>query len=182
MGLFDKLFGKKQPLTTENINEKLNIGEYFYLMSYNEHYSEFLSGIDNKNKVIAELFVFRAWTTQFGFRLFSSQPEVSEEIIGQVFNQGKLGKGMLNQLEQVDIEVETNREYVDLMDSRWQDYDSVFIENKNSETPIPTRQICGKLTDFCDIHDPMKFIWLCTDFIKQLDNIKQEALKTGLLK
>lgn len=182
MGLLDKLFGKKQPLTTENINEKLSIGEYFYLMSYNEHYSEFLNGIENKNKVIAELFVFRAWTTQFGFRLFSSQPEVSEEIIGQVFNQGKLGKGMLNQLEQVDIEVETNREYVDLMDSRWQDYDSIFIENKNSETPIPTRQICGKLTDFCDIHDPMKFIWLCTDFIKQLDGIKQEALKNGLLK
>lgn len=101
MRLFDRLFGKKQPLTTENINEKLNIGEYFYLMRYNEHYSEFLSGIENKNKVIAELFVFRAWTTQFGFRLFSSQPEVSEEIIGQVFNQGKLGKGMLNQFEQV---------------------------------------------------------------------------------
>src|SRR5690606_35367873 len=105
MGLFDKLFGKKQPLTTENINEKLNIGEYCYLMSYNEHYSEFLSGIDNKNKVIAELFDFRAWTTQVGFRLFSSHAEVSEEIIGQGINHGKIGKGMLNQLGQVDIEV-----------------------------------------------------------------------------
>jgi len=48
MGLLDKLFGKKQLLTTENINEKLSIGEYFYLMSYNEHYSEFLNGIENK--------------------------------------------------------------------------------------------------------------------------------------
>lgn len=182
MGLFDKLFGKKKRLTTENIHERLNLGQYFYLMSYSDHYSEFLTGIKNKNKVIAELFVFRAWTTQFSFRIFSSQPEISEEIIGQVFNQGKLGKGMLNQLEQVDIESETKREYVDLVDSRWQDYDKAFIENKNSETPIPTRQICGKLTDFCELQDPMKFIWICTDFIKHLDSIKQEALKTGLLK
>lgn len=182
MGIFDNLFGKKKSLSTENINKKLNIGEYFYLMSYNNHYSEFLNGIENTNKVISELFVFRAWTTQFGFRLFSSQPEVSEEIIGEVYYQGKLGKELLNQLEQVDIEFETNREYDNLINSRWQEYDSVFIKNKNSENPIPTRQICGKLTDFCDLRDPMKLIWISTDFIKQLDSIKHEAIKTGLLK
>jgi hypothetical protein len=182
MGLFDSLFGKKKSITTENINEKLNIGEYFYLMSYHKHYSEFLKGVENKNKVIAELFVFRAWTTQFGFRLFSTQPEISEEIIGQVFNQGKLGIEILNQLEQVDTEAETKLEYVDLVDRRWQEYDSSFISNKNSDTPIPTRHICGKLADFCDIHDPIKLIWICTDFINQLNRIKQDALKTGLLK
>lgn len=182
MGLFHWLFAKNENLKPENINEKINLGQHFYLMTYRNHYSEFLEGVENKKKVIAELFVFRAWTTQFGFRIFSSQPELSEMIIGQIFNQGKLGKGMLKQLEQVDIEKETNSEYVDLIDSRWQEYDKIFIENKNSETPIPTRQICGKLTDLCDIQDPMKFMWICTDFIKHLDNIKQESLKTGLLK
>lgn len=182
MGLFNRLFGKRKLVTTGNINEKLNIGEYFYLMSYRKQYAEFLSGIENKNKVIAELFVFRAWTTQLGFRLFSLYPEISEEIIGEVFNQGEFGKRMLNELDQVDIEVETNQEYFDLMDSRWQEYDRVFISNRNAENPIPTRQICGKLTDFCDVRNPVKFFEICTDFITQLNRIKQDALKIGLLK
>lgn len=178
MRVFDKLFKKKKSIDIEN----LDVGEYFYLMSYNENYTEFLSGIENKNKVIAELFVFRAWTTQFGFRIFSSQPEVSEEIIEKVFNQGKLGKGMLSLLEHVDIEIETNREYVDLINNRWQEYDKMFIEHKNSEIPIPTREICSRFLDFCDVHSPIKFIWICTDFMKQLEIIKQKALKIGLLR
>ncbi len=182
MGLLGKLFGKQDTLTADNINERIKLGQHFYLMNYSGHYSDFLDGVDNKKKTIAELFVFRAWTTQLGFRLFSSQPTLSEIIIGEVFNQGKLGKGMLSQLEQVDIEIETNEEYGDLVDSRWQAYDKIFIDHKNSETPVPSRQVCGKLTDFCDIKDPVKLMWLCKDFIKHLDTIKQEALKTGLLK
>ena len=165
----------------ENINEEIKLGQHFYLMNYGQHYADFLEGVNNRKKVIAELFVFRAWTTQLGFRIFSSQPMLSEKIIGEVFNQGKLGKGILNQLEQVNIETETNRKYVDLVDSRWQDYDKVLIANKNSEMLMPARQICGKLTEFCDVHHPIKFYLICKDFIKHLDNIKQEALKSGLL-
>ena len=182
MGLLGKLLGKQNILMADNINEKINIGQHYYLMTYGDHYTDFLDGVDNKEQAIAELFVFRAWTTQFGFRLFSSQPMLSEQIIGEVFNQGKLGKGMLNQLEQVDIEFETGKEYVDLIDSRWQEYGNVFIDNKNSKTPIPTREICGKLTDLCSIQDPLKFMWICADFIKHLDSIKKEAIKVGLLK
>lgn len=182
MGFLRNFFDRQDSLTANNINEKLKIGSHFYLIKYNDQYADFLDGVQNKKKVIAELFVFRAWTTQFGFRVFSSQPVISEIIIGEVFNQGKLGKGILNKIEQVNIEVETNLEYEDLIESRWHEYDKVFIDNKNSETQIPTRQICEKLTEFCKIKDPEKFIWICIDFVKQLETIKQEALKSGLLK
>lgn len=182
MGFFDKLFGKKQKLTTKNIDEELDLGQYYFLMNYNDHYSEFLDEIENKNKVISELYVFRAWTTQFGFRMFSSYPEISEKIIGQIFNQGKLGKGMLKDLEGVDIEFETKLEYAELIDKRWQKYDKKFIKNKNNKTPIPTTEICSKLTTLCDIHDPMKLMWICTDFINHLESIKEESLKVGLMK
>jgi|SRR5690625_2977130 len=183
MGFLKSLFGNKNGVTLQNFNEKLNLGEYFYLMTYKEYYQEFLQGLENKNKIIAELFVFRAWTTQLGFRLFSSQPQISEKIIESIVAQGKqLGKGMLNMMEQVDIEQETNMQYMDLIDSRWQEYDKVFIAHKSSELPIPTRQICGKLEVFCEIKDPAKFTWICTDFISHLNKIKEDAIEKGLLK
>lgn len=182
MGFFKSLFGNKNEVTLQNFNEKLDLGEHYYLMNYQEHYVEFLQGVKNKNKVIAELFVLRAWTTQLGFRLFSSKPSISEKIIESIIAQGKqLGIGMLNGLENVDIEQEIGMQYMDLIDSRWQEYDKVFIDNKSSELPIPTRQICGKLTDFCEIQDPFKFTWLCTDFISHLNKIKEQAIQSKLL-
>lgn len=66
--------------------------------------------------------------------------------------------------------------YMDMIDSRWQDYDKVFIAIKSSDLPIPTRQICGKLTDFCGIQDPFKFTWLCIDFITHLNKIKEQVI------
>lgn len=183
MGFLKKLFRTKSEITIQNFNEKLNLGNYFYLMNYKEHYEEFLEGLENEERVIAELFVFRAWTTQLGFRFFSSQPEISEKIIESIIAQGKqLGKEMLKMMEQVDIEKETNLEYMDLIDSRWQAFDKAFIDNKSSELPIPTRQICGQLTEFCDIHDPTKFVWICTDFIAHLNQIKETAIEEELFK
>ncbi len=183
MGLFENLFSERNEITLENFNKKLKLGEYFYLMTYQEYYKNFLEGLNNKKKIISELFVFRGWTTQFGFRLFSSKPLISEKIIESIVAQGKqLGIRMLNELEQVDIEKETSMRYIDLIDSRWQEYDNMFIENKSSELPIPTRQICGKLEDFCEIKDPAKFVWICNDFILHLNNIKEDAIQTGLLK
>lgn len=182
MGFLKNIFGKKDVVTLQNFNEKLNLGEHYYLMTYQEHYEEFLQGVKNKNKVIAELFVFRAWTTQLGFRLFSSSPIISEKIIESIIAQGKqLGIGMLNMIEQVNIENEINMPYIEIIDSRWQDYDKVFIANKSNDLPVPTRQICGKLTDFCEIQDPFKFTWLCTDFITHLNKIKEQAIQNKLL-
>lgn len=182
MRILKRIFGKSESQTKGNILEKISIGSYFYLMNYKEHYSEFLEEIKNEDKVIAELFVFRAWTTQFGFRMFSTQPDISEEIIGQVWNQGKLGIGMLNQLENVDIEKEFQLDYFELMENRWQELDRVFIANNSNEIPIPTRQICSQVMNFCGIKNPFKYMWLCTDFVNQLDKIKHEAINTGLLR
>lgn len=182
MGFLKKLLGINSGITIQNFNEKLNLGEYFYLMNYRDHYEKFLEGLENEERVIAELFVFRAWTTQLGFRLFSSNPEISEKIIESIIAQGKqLGIGMLNIME-VDIEKETNLEYMALINSRWQVFDKAFIDNKKSGLPIPTRQICGQLTEFCEIQDPTKFVWICTDFIAHLNQIKEAAIETELFK
>ena len=81
----------------------------------------------------------------------------------------------------MDIEIETNLEYVDLINNRWKEYDSIFNEHKNSEISIPTRQICSRFLDLCDVNSPIKFIWICTDFMTQLEIIKQKTLKIRLL-
>lgn len=162
--------------------ERIDIGKYFYLMNYGQHYSNFLESSPNKSVAIAELFIFRAWATQLGFRLFSSKPAVSEEIITQVFNQGKLGAAMFSKLENIDIQKILNKDYVTLMDERWQEYDRIFISQKSPEAPISTRQICGRVSDLCGVKDPIKFVWLTTDFVDHLAKIKIEAMQLGIFK
>lgn len=165
----------------KNIVNKIDLGKYFYLMKYKEHYQEFLSGVSNKSKVISELFLFRAWTTQFGFRIFSSHENVSEKIIYEVVNLGNtLGKGTLLILEGIDIEKTLNNEFISLLESRWQEYDKVVICYRN-EVAIPTRQIISKVCDQCNIKDPMKFVWLCIDFLSHMEQIKKESLSLGIL-
>jgi len=176
MKFLKNLFSRKKEITVENINEHINVSKYFCAINYHEHYFKFLKGIRNKDKVIAELFIFRAWTTQFSFRFFISKLDISEEIVAQVFIQGRFGKELLYELEDVDIEMETQIKYRELIDNRWQMYNRVFVKNQSLEMPLPTRQICNQLTEICNIQDVMKSFWICQDFLEHFGNVKQEAL------
>jgi len=65
------------------------IDEMTYLLDYREHYADvFSDGLEShlKPQVLAELFVFRAWTAQFGCRIFSSDRRASEHLIGETVN------------------------------------------------------------------------------------------------
>ncbi len=179
-----EIFNKKtnKNLTVNNVGDNINIADFYFLFKYKERYAAFLKGIANQEKVISELFVFRAWTTQFGYRLFSSNHEISEKIIDLTFNLGKMGIGMLKLLDSVDLEKEFSNDYQAIFDERWQQYDKIFIDFRDSEPPIPTWRICGGLMKFCNINDPIKYTWICEDFLLQLNEIKSEAIEKGLFK
>tara|TARA_Y100001958_G_C21187591_1_gene516334 strand:- start:764 stop:1312 length:549 start_codon:yes stop_codon:yes gene_type:complete len=181
MGFFGNIFGNKETLSTENVRKK--IANYYVKnlsIIFGEHYEDILNGVDNKKKMIAELFVFRFWTAQFGFRIFSSQPVISEKIIEIIYNEGKLQMESIHKDEEVDIESELNKKYDDLIDSRWQEYDKVITENDSDS--LPTMKLCGKLLDFSGGSDAGKLYLMSTDFLSHLNQIKQEAIKIGLLK
>ena len=159
-----------------------DVGRFFYRLNYSRHYSDFLKGALNPQRATAELFLFRAWTTQFGFRVFSSDADMSEVLIAEVINQAKyLGKEVLREIDGTDVEEDLGGRFIDLLDERWRAYDQAFLQHKDAEPPIPTRAICAKATDYCGVSDPIKFVWLCQDFIAQLEAIKRESVKAGLL-
>jgi hypothetical protein len=75
MGFFQKLFGK-----TPEINvSTAKIDEQVYLMNYRDHYASIL-GEHSDPRRLAELFLFRGWTAQFGYRIFSSNPTASAKL------------------------------------------------------------------------------------------------------
>lgn len=160
----------------------LDIGQFFAFVNYRDYYADFVVGLPNPDRVIAELFLFRAWTTQFGFRIFSSDPEVSEKIISEVVNQAKyLAKELLFEIERTDVEEDLSGSFMRLLDERWQAYDEKFLSYKDEFPPVPTRMICSQVMDYCDVHDPEKFTWLCQDFIRHLEAMKKEAVRAGVL-
>ena len=165
------------------ILERLNVAKYFYLMEYKKHYKDFLTGFKEQDRIIAELFLFRLWTTQFAFKLFCLNDKVYQLIGSDIVGQGRtFGKSILHQLENVNIEKVLNGEFLDLMDERWVVYDKTFSENKKISDSVPSEKICCNLLSFCNINDKSKLEWLSKDFEKHLNLIKEEIIKLGITK
>src|SRR5687768_5503070 len=61
------------------------IDEQIYLLNYRNHYADILDKRVTSRR-LAELFLFRAWTAQFGYRIFSLDLKVSEKLIGETVN------------------------------------------------------------------------------------------------
>lgn len=72
--------------SSPDIVRKIDLGKYFYLMDYPQHYAEFLSDAPDQKLAISELYMFRAWTTHFGFEIFSSNKNISERITYELWN------------------------------------------------------------------------------------------------
>ena len=165
--------------------EDAEVGKFIFLMNYKEHYAEVFKEISSNDqfitsRILAELYIFRGWTTQFGYRIFSSNEDVSEKIIGEVVNSSNyLGLGLFEKLEGVSVEKELRGNYLDIIENRWRKYD--LIVSTNTEDGIPTRKIVGELTDLAGIKDPLVFMALCYDFLGHLDKIKEKSLEIGLL-
>src|SRR6266436_1637661 len=79
MGLFSSFLGRRGP--SPNVAREISLDDYLYLFDYGRHYSDFLSGMSDRARAIAELFLFRGWATQFGFRMFSTHPELYVSIM-----------------------------------------------------------------------------------------------------
>jgi hypothetical protein len=172
----DKEFGV--PLQVDAGTAKID--RLIYLMNYNDHYADILGDHLTHNR-LAELFLFRAWTAQFGYRIFSSDPYASEKLIGETVNASKyLGLGMFQQVHGFDVESELGSDFISLIDDRWRDYDVVVSTMPNADR-LPTMEIITVLTKHLDVADPVVTYKLSMDFLVQLDLIKRTAMEIGLL-
>ena len=160
------------------------IDEMVYLIDYKEHYSEILLGLkDNfmSNKRLAELLVFRAWTAQFGYRIFSTDEIISEKLIGETVNSCKyLGLGIFQKIHGFSVEAELDSDFITLIESRWREYD-LMVSTMPKIDRIPTSEIISVLTWHLGISDPTITYKLSIDFLAQLDFLKKTALDLRIL-
>ena len=49
------------------------VADTTYLLDHREHYEPMFreAGVELTNRILAELFLFRAWTTQYAYRIFA---------------------------------------------------------------------------------------------------------------
>ena len=166
-------------VTPENFGEKVRLDKYLYLFNYSEHYESVLKDATNRDKMICELYLFRAWTTQLGFRLFSNNPDVSDAIIGETVNLSKFGAGMLAQTEKVDIESIYSQKYIDIMSARWEHYDDIFLAKK--DTNFAAQALANTVQELSDSKSINNTLVLPVHYLSHLEEIKQEAVSVGLL-
>ena len=152
------------------------IDQQVFLMNYNDHYADIL-GDHKTHSRLAELFLFRAWTAQYGYRIFSSDPYASEKLIGETVNASNyLGLGMFQEVHGFGIESELGSDFISLIEKRWRDYD-VVVSTMPKADRLPTMEIITVLTKYLDIADPLVTFKLSMDFLVQLDFIKRTAIE-----
>lgn len=176
MSILQRIFKSRPTIDVASAS----IHQFTYLLNYREHYSPIL-GEYISDSVLAELYLFRGWTTQFGYRIFSSDPKASEKLIGETVNSTKhLGLGIFKMTHKFSVEEALKDDYMKLVESRWQAYD--VRVSTNTSGGIPTFEIIGTLNYFMQIQDPVVTMRLSTDFLSQLDSIKRNAMEIGLLR
>lgn len=160
------------------------IDEMVYLLNYKSHYTDIFTGVGEPNmmpEAIAELFLFRAWTTQFGYRIFSSDKDASEKLIGETINSTKqLGLGLFQEVHGFSIEDTLGEDYMTLLEDRWQKYDLIVSTRKGGD--IPTMELITELTRRIGVSDPTVTYKMSFDFLEQLDLIKKTAIKLGVFR
>jgi hypothetical protein len=159
--------------SVDDINfETVRIDEQVFSLNYSEHYSEILGQFLTKKRV-AELYLFRGWTAQFGFRIFVSDPVKADKLLSEVVNSTHyLGLWAFEHLHDFSIESELGDDYMSLIEDRWGGYDSVIPMRVASEG-VPTREIISLLVERLGIEDGLVFFGLSTDFIAQLAIAKE---------
>lgn len=184
MSLFNKIFGaspKNTPSAGVELDVGSGIGEFVYLVNYREKYETALGTHLSKN-ALAELFLFRGWTTQFGYRIFSNNQVASERILTETVSlTSYIGKDTFAKIHGFSIEESLGDEYMNLLESRWQEYDLIYIRNKDIEPyKLAAPQLAGKLSEFLGINDPIIIMLLEAQYSLQLLELKERAKKLGL--
>jgi hypothetical protein len=170
-----------------NINKNkdiksLNLETHFLNLNYITHYNNLFSSLDFEinSKIIAELFIFRAWQTQFGYRIaFGNSNNITELIISEVIELCKKGNKLLLKRYNTNIEKELNNSIINIINYRFLEYDDLFIENnmENGKFTIPTLKLCGKALDNCGIIDPSILVQFSVDFLSLQSDIFLNAKK-----
>lgn len=175
MSLFSTFFGAA---SAADIVKGIDLGGFFYSDNYKESYPSLLSSTASSNRSrIAELYLFRAWVTNLGFRVFTSRKEVADRVTYELVNlSNTLGRAVLAMEYGVEFDKISNVDYIILLDSRWQHYDSVLLANQTDESPFADSAIAGAVLQLCrSVGDPISQMSVASGYLIQLAQIREVA-------
>lgn len=187
MSFISRIIARITPLKYRHLNAKtINYGEYFIWTDYIETYSQLLRGISSEQVMLSELYLFRAWTTYFGFGIFNNRVVPVDEIACEVVNLSKyFGLPLFIQRHGFNPEVVLDGPFISILDERWQSYDEIVIQ-AGPGLNIPSSNLVDAVLLRCgvSISDdpyPEKLLLLGNEFNRHLTQIKYEASRLGLL-
>lgn len=142
-----KLGGKSRPISPTG-----DQGQFYYLLNYDEEYKELLSVLPDRRTLLAELFLFRFWLTQYGYRLSRSDGVSEDDLLGDIIPNGlTLGKGIFERTQRIDIEKELGDSLTSLMEDRFKAYDFAITIGKSPTDPFgmifASMQLAKRLVD-----------------------------------
>lgn len=148
-------------------------GKFYYLMSYKEEYADFYEGLEIPDRVLSELFLFRFWLTQCGYRLCKPEELSKDEILKDIIPNGlTLGKGMFEWINSVNLERSLGENIVELMESRFHLYDSAFISGTCASDPLGLKNASVALANqIFESPSPSTITYLTKKAEEQFSNI-----------
>ena len=182
MGLLASLFGLA-PVPSPDIASKLDLGCHFCSFDYRKNYSSLLTEAYNPALVISELFMFRSWVTQLGFRIFCSYPEITDRILYKVIEISIInGPGSLLLMHDVQIDRCIAGDYATVLQVRWHRYEDVFRGRQSREDQLASFPVCASVIAACGPPDPLHTMTLAASYLMQINAVKEMAISNRLLK
>ena len=158
------------------------VADTTYLLDHREHYEPMFreASVELTNRILAELFLFRAWTTQFAYRIFADS-NVHDDLITETVSSCKqLGIALFARKQGFSIEEELNDDFMSLVETRWWAYDDVVVRNKDKD--IPTLELCGAFDGFVEVKDLIVTTHLSIDFLRHVRAIRDNCENNRMFK
>lgn len=174
---------------SDEVNTKGHIiGETTYLMDYREHYGSSFgeTGTALSNRILAELFLYRAWTAQFAYRMVADQ-RAHDALISETVNAcNHLGLGVFELTHGVSVEEELGNDFISLIEDRWETYDSVVTEHFGGQEVdndnLPLARLAGAFTDRAGVTDPLVLYAVAMDTGNHVHEIADNSMQNDLFK
>ena len=180
MSFLASFFGPRKP-SAATVKE-IPLDDFIYRVDFDDHYKHILSGCSDRPKVLTELLLYRAWTTQLGFRIFSAYPAISEQILREVVGlTNTLGRAMLELGYKVTLDRLFDVDFPTLVETRWRQYDLALQANSTEAEPLAPNRVCAVLTDRYFAGDPLKNEILSLDYVFLMGKVQVEARKHRIL-
>lgn len=112
-------------------------GQFYYTIDYDNEYKELLAALSDRATALSELFLFRFWLTQYGYRLLKPKEVLEDDLLNDIISNGlTFGRGVFEHAHYVNIEKTLGNSLVALMEDRFKAYDHGVINMKDRDDPL----------------------------------------------